>query len=251
MSDSPPEPKSADQLRREAVEILHRRNRGLPSYRGKAAPAPVATKGAAAVKALAEGHEFLRAGRIAEALVRADTALGLSPFGSELLAESWVLHGEVRVRQGNIQAARGAFRKALKINPAHIAARLGLAGAFRQMRQPQQAIPLYLEAIALVEQEEERARLRLLLAESYREAGQSQMARRVFRMAGEGQPPQERLRAFLALLVPATPTEALFLFLGGVFILLVAMLYRPLDALLAFLVLIIVYAAFQWWRAAH
>ncbi len=193
MSDDPTIPRhfsfdtDAVQLRHEAVEIVARHARGLPGTRGSASPPPAPPLRANAARALEEGQQQLAKGCLAEALLRADTTIGLAPPGSDLLAGGWVLSGQVRLLQGNPQAARHAFARALDASPAHIEARLGLAYALRAMHQGARAIPIYLEAIALSTDERERGALRLALADTYRATGNADAARRVLRVRGVGE----------------------------------------------------------------
>lgn len=204
-NNPPSESKSPEQMRREAVEILHRHQRGLAGYRGPGVPPPVTPAADEAARAIEAGQRALAAGQLAEALLCADTAVGRAPYGSPLLADAWSLQASVRLRQGNIQAARAAYGKALLINPAHTGARLGLAGVLRQLHQPQRAIPLYLEAIPLLTEEDERARVRLLLADCYHEAGQPEQARRLLQRGIRRLTFADRLHALRTWLLTLLP----------------------------------------------
>ncbi|MGH2545210.1 MAG: tetratricopeptide repeat protein, partial [Ardenticatenaceae bacterium] len=198
-----PTAKSHAQLRHEAGEIIRRHQRGLKGVRTAAAPRPAGPVPANALKSLLEGRDLLRKGNIAEALLRADAAIGLAPPGSTLLSDSWTLHGDVRLLQGNPQAARSAFERALDVNAAHVEARLGLGEAYRRMSQPGRAIPLYLETLPLLTEEPERARLRLIISDTYRAAGQPEAARRALRAGGmKHMDGTDRLRALATLLLP-------------------------------------------------
>lgn len=253
MSPSPPTPdegKSPDQLRREAVEIIQRHRRGLPGYRGNAAPPPATAALDSSHQALLEGRQQLQAGNLAEALLRADTAIGLAPSGSDLLADGWTLRGEVCLAQNHVQAARDAFKRALGVNPAHVDARMGMAETFRCVNQHARAIPLYIETIPLMVQTEDRTRLRLLLADSYLAVGQPEAARRVLRtMEGSSTlTPAQKARAALTLLIPSNLRAWLLLLLAVTLVLVFSIGSSALAGLLAFIISLSTYAAFQWWR---
>jgi tetratricopeptide (TPR) repeat protein len=206
-------------------------------------------KPASALKSLLEGRDLLRKGNIAEALLRADTAIGLAPHGSNLLADGWTLHGDVRLIQGNPQAARAAFERALHVNAAHIEAHLGLAESFRRMSQPGRAIPLYLETLPLLTDESERARVRSLVVESYRAAGQPEAARRAVRAGGmRNMDISDRLRALGTLLLPMTRGGWLLLLAIAALFVLAARQFSAMPALITFALLALIYATLRWWR---
>jgi hypothetical protein len=224
----------------------------LPGERGEESPAPVRPAEASAARALAEGNEQLHAGNVAEALLRADAAAGLAPHGSNLLADACTLQGQVRLVQGNPQAARMAFNRALEVNPAHYEARLGLAAAFRALHTPARAIPLYLEAVSLTTDDAERGRVRRLVAETYREAGQPDAARRALLVAGAGPvEPGDRFGSLLRSAVPTTLRSwlAVLLVLAAAFFVHDrAGLPAALQLLLGFALL---YACAMLWRAVR
>lgn len=252
MSDADSSPsanaQNADDLRRQAVEIVQRRKRGLAAQQ---ALASVATPPAERVKvALDEGRHLLDAGRIAEALIRAEIVIGLAPHGTPLQAEGWILQGKARVAQGYPQAARDAFNRALHVNPVSVEARLRLAELYRASRQPRRAIPLYLEALALMREPEEMAEARLALAETYRAAGRPDAARRVVRISEEvgGLNSTQQVRAARTLLAPDGPLAVLLLL---VVLAASAWVWREVgvaQAALTFLLGLVTYAALQWWR---
>lgn len=247
---NPDEGKSPEQLRREAVEIIQRHRRGLPGYRGNVAPPPATAALDGTLQALLSGREQLQIGNLAEALLRADTAIGLAPSGSDLLADGWTLRGEVCLAQNHVQAARDAFKRALGVNPAHVDARLGMAETFCRVNQHARAIPLYIETLPLVVQAEERTRLRLLLADSYLAVGQPDAARRVLRTVESAGTltPAEKLRAALTLLIPGNLRAWLLLLLAVTLVTAFTIGSSTLAGLLAFIISLGTYAAFQWWR---
>ncbi len=259
MSDDPSAPPAATvsgkepwQLRSEVVEILHRRQRGLPGFRQEGSPQPVRPAAERAAAALAEGRTLFAAGNIAEALLRADTVIGLAGAGSDLMVEGLTLNGEGRLLQENPQAARAAFERCLAINPAHIPARMGLAVAYRRLYRPANAIPIYLETLALVSDPQQRAHLKRLIADTYQEAGKPHAARHVLRIGSVKQmAPPDRIRAALALLLPATRAEWV-----GVALLLAALLYlarrgEGAIALLLFAALLALHGMLRWQRASR
>lgn len=242
--------RTAAQLRHEAVAIVQRHRRGLPGTLTDAAPAPAAPTIADAARSLEEAQRLLAAGRYGEALLRADTTIGLAPPGSDLLADGWALHGQVRLLQGNPKAARASLERALVINPAHLPARLALADAYQQLHQPARAVPLYLEALALMQDEGARGQVRLALATAYRRAGQPDAARRVLRTHTVGQLSLlAQLRALLRWLLPARPLEALLLFCACLLPLAIAMEQAWQAAAGVAALAMLAYVLLLWWWA--
>lgn len=186
MSESPTDSQARiERLRNETAEIVKRRQRGLPAYRGNSAPEPVGIERERIESLIEQAREAMRGGRFADALLRADTAIGLAASDELLSAEAWALAGEARLHQGNMQTARAAFSKALVANPAHVEARVGLCRAYRRIGQPERAIPIYVETLALVS-DGERSALAGELAECYRQAGRPEMAIHVLRQEQSG-----------------------------------------------------------------
>lgn len=239
-----------EQLRREVVDIITRRKRGLPGYRGDSAPAPASSPLEKAKETLDIGHSFLKKEQFAEALLRADLVIGMAPRESRLLEDGWTLRGNVSLRQGNVQSARHAFQQAMLLNPAHIPARMGMTETFRKAKQPNRAIPIYLETIPLVQNVEERTRLRCLLADCYLAAGKPEAARRVLRTveSTKGLSAGEKMRAAFTMLLPDSILMWLLLFLlAGV----VASFAVDANLVAGFVTLVIgfmLYAGLQWWR---
>lgn len=239
-----------EQLRREVVEIIKRRKRDLPGYRGNGAPAPASLTSDKATEALDIGRSFLKKTQFAEALLRADVVIGTAPRESRLLEDGWTLRGEVSLQQGNFQTARHSFQKAMLLNPAHIPARMGMTDTFRKAKQPNRAIPIYLETIPLVQDVEERTRLRCLLADCYLAAGKPEAARRVLRSveSTKGLSTSEKVRAAFTMLAPDSILMWLLLFLlAGV----VATFAVDANLVAGFVTLVIgfmLYGALQWWR---
>lgn len=239
-----------EQLRRETAEIVARRQRGLPAYRGNLAPAPATLDRERVEATIAESKTALAAGRFAEALARADTAIGLAGADDLLAAEGWALAGEARLKQGNMGTARTAFTKALTANPAHIRARIGLCHTYRQSHQPERAIPLYMETLPLLPEEgDQRGALLNELSECYREAGQPEMALRVLRQA---QPAgaSGALAVGSSLLAPRDGIGWLLLVTMGAIIAYLAAFTDIASALLVVIALLCVgaYVGLQWLR---
>ncbi|MDQ4076912.1 MAG: tetratricopeptide repeat protein [Chloroflexota bacterium] len=199
-----------------------------------------------------EGRDHLRKGNIAEALLCADTTIGLAPPDGQLLADGWSLHGQVRLLQGNPQAARAAFSRALDANPAHVNARLGLAEAYHAMKHTSRAIPLYLEALTLATEEAEKGRVRLLLADTYRALGKADAARAVLRANNVGRMKLgDRLRVLPRLLLPATPIGWLLLLVALLGLLVIALEVQISVALLTFALATVGYLLFLGWRTPN
>jgi tetratricopeptide (TPR) repeat protein len=246
---TPEEQKSPDQLRHEAMDIILRRKRGLPGYRGTGAPAPAAASRENALRAYEDATRYFKMRQQAEALRCADIAIGRAPAGSTLQADGWTLRGEIHLRQGKRQAARGDFGQALLVDPGHKRARILLAATYQQMGQPARSIPLYLEALALVQDPAERAQIGVLLADSYRANGRPDAARRVLRITGGVRPLglRDRLRAFRVLLAPASALQWLLLVLVALGSLWAGIIYGPGFALATFVAALAMLAALQWW----
>jgi tetratricopeptide (TPR) repeat protein len=172
-----------------------------------------------AARYYSEGADLLAEGRLAEALTRCDTAIGLADPGSRMLANCLALQGEVQLRQGHPQTARAAFTRALEVNPAHVPARVGVANAYRVLRRPSAAIPYLLEAVQLCEDDVEKGHLRRVLADTYREANRPHMARRVLRAGSVGRmTASEKVRALPSLVIPDSWLAKGLLLLVGVII---------------------------------
>lgn len=239
-----------DQLRREVAEIIQRHKRGLPGYRGEAAPPPVKAELERAEELLTKGRAFLAKGELAEALIQADTAIGIAPAGSVLLPDCWTLRGKIRMQQGNIQTARQAFQQAMLLNPAHIEARLGTAETFRRANQDARAIPLYIETIPLIRDVEERTRLRLLVADCYVTIGKPEAARRVLRTveSTKGLSIVETMRAAFTMLIPDNMIMWVLLTLLITLVAGFAIDSNAVAGVITFVVGIMMYGALQWWR---
>ncbi|MCB0078497.1 MAG: tetratricopeptide repeat protein [Anaerolineales bacterium] len=194
-----PTPADADRIRNEAAEINRRFQRHLPRHVSQRV-ANNADREAAALQQLATAEARRKAQRWAEALSLAEAACGLAPLNSMAQADAFALVGELRLEQGNHQAARAAFEQALQIAPAHLAAHTGLAAAYRRSQRADHAVPLYLEAIALTDNESQRRHLRGLLAETYREMGKADLARELLLTVA---PPAEP-NTVQTLLLPAS-----------------------------------------------
>jgi tetratricopeptide (TPR) repeat protein len=246
---TPEEHKSPDELRLEAMEIILRRKRGLPGYRGAGAPAPAAASRENALKAYEDAARYIKAGQQAEALRCADIAIGRAPAGSTLQADAWTLRGDIHLRQGMRQAARGDFGQALLVDPGHKRARILLAATYQQMGQPARAIQLYLEALALVQDPAERAQIGVLLADSYRANGRPDAARRVLRITGGVRPlgMRDRLRALRVLLAPGSAGQWLLIVLVALGSLWVGVTYGPGFAAALFVAALAMIAALRWW----
>ena len=243
-----------ERLRREVVEIVQRRKRGLPGYRGDGAPAPASSALEKAEEMLDVGRSFLKSEQFAEALLRADIVIGMAPRESRLLEDGWTLRGEVSLQQGNVQTARQAFQQAILLNPAHIPARVGMTETFRKAKQPTRAIPIYLETIPLVQDVEERTRLRFLLADCYLAAGKPEAARRVLRTveSTKGLSASEKMRAAFTMLVPDSMMMWLLLFLLVGVVATFAVDANLVAGFVTFVIGVMLYAALQWWRTpAH
>ncbi len=243
-----------EQLRREVVQITNRYKRGLPGYRGNGAPAPASSTSDKATEALDSGRVFLKKTQFAEALLRADLVIGTAPRESRLLEDGWTLRGEVSLQQGNFQTARHAFQQATLLNPAHIPARMGMTETFRKAKQPNRAIPIYLETIPLIQDVEERTRLRCLLADCYLAAGKPEAARRVLRSveSTKGLSTGEKIRAAFTMLIPDSMLMWLLLFLLAGVIATFAVDANLVAGLVTFVIGLILYAGLQWWRTpAH
>lgn len=245
LSDRTPE-----QLRREAVQILQRRRRGLPAYHGGYSPDPAAPSDDQAAAILARGESQAERGQRAQALLTVQTAIGLSAYGGPVRADALCTMGELRLADGHIQSARAAFIDALRTHPTHIAARLGLVETFRGAHQPERGIPVLLETIHLVDDEALEARLHLMLAALYREAGHPEAALRVLRVYGrlESLTPLDRLRLFPPLLVPTDGPSRLLLLILLLAILVAIPAYGSVAALGVGVIGLLLYALVQWWR---
>ena len=250
MSESPPDSRERiERLRHETQEIVKRRQRGLPAYRGNNAPEPVSVDRERIEALLAESRASMQGGRFADALLRADTAIGLAAGDELLSAEAWALAGEARLNQGNMQTARAAFGKALVANPAHVEARIGLCRAYRRIGQPERAIPIYLETLALVRDGGERSALAGELAECYRQAGRPDMAIRVLRQE-QGNVAAEVATFTQGLLVPRDATSWLLLLALAALNAYAVLVTEVRGATLVGLIVgsAIVYATLQWLR---
>ncbi len=242
--------KNPEQLRREVVEIIERRKRGLPGYHGDGAPPPASAALAKAEEALDAGRVFLQNEQFAEALLRADIVIGLAPRNKSLLEDGWTLRGEVCLQQGNLQTARHAFQQAMLLNPAHIQARVGMTETFKKANQPARAIPIYVETIPLVQDVEERTRLRVLLAESYLAAGKPEAARRVLRTleSTNGLSASEKMRAAFTMLVPDNMLMWFLLLLVASIVGTFAIDANLIAGFISLVLGVMIYAALQWWR---
>ncbi len=211
MSDS--DPKSADDLRREAVEINRRRHRGLPAYRANNLPIHAESDPETAALALTEGRALFAEKRFAAAMLKADTVRGLAPVGSELWADGMVLRADVYLAQGSVQSARETLRRVLHQNEGNVPARLLVAESYRRAGMNSKAIELFLAAIPLLPDPAERTRWQRLLADAYIADGQPAMAQRVLRVAEKPDelPLGMRVKAALALLMPHSPLAWLLL----------------------------------------
>lgn len=239
-----------DQLRREVAEIIRRHKRGLPAYRGEAAPPPVKPELERAEELLSKGRAYLAQKELAEALIQADIAIGMAPAGSQLLPDCWTLRGQIRLQQGNIQTARQAFQQAMLLNPAHIGARLGMAETFRRAHEDARAIPLYIETIPLIRNVEERTRLRLLVADCYVTIGKPEAARRVLRTveSTKGLSSVEKMRAAFTMLIPDNMIMWFILTLLMTIVAAFAIDLNAVAGVMSFIVGIMMYGALQWWR---
>lgn len=242
------------QLRREVVEIVQRRKRGLPGYRGLGAPPAAAAALEKAEEGLNRGRFFLERNQLAEALLRADIVIGLAPRENRLLEDGWTLRGEVCLQKGDIQSARQAFQQAMLLNPAHIAARIGMTETFKKAHQHERAIPIYVETIPLVQEAQKRTRLRLLLAQTYLTVGKPEAARRVLFTVEttRGLSISEKMRAAFTMLVPDSMLMWFLLLFVTSIVGSFAIDANLMAGLTSLVVGVIVYAALQWWRTpAH
>jgi tetratricopeptide (TPR) repeat protein len=239
---------SGDELRRQAAEIVQRRKRGLAA---RHALAPIAEPTPDRARAtLVEGRRLFEEGKIAEALIRAEVVIGLAPHGSTVQAEGLILLGDGRLAQGYPQAARASYNRALHIHPGSAEARLKLADVYRRIRQPQRAIPLYIEVLVLIRDPDEAAEVRLDLADTYRAAGRPDAARRVVRISEEvgGLSGTQQVRAARTFLTPDSPVALLMLL---IVLALTTWAFREAGALVAFAAFLfglVLYATIQWWR---
>jgi tetratricopeptide (TPR) repeat protein len=76
------------------------------------------------------GDAHYRAGRFAEAAACYERAVALAPTAG---ADAWLRLGNVRLRQGDRDAAGAAWRRALEVDPAHAIARGNLAALEREV----------------------------------------------------------------------------------------------------------------------
>lgn len=249
-TDSNSDPKTPDTLRREAVEISKRRQRGLPAYRANNLPIHAESDPETAAKALAEGRILLKEKKLAAAMLKADTVRGRASVGSELWADGMTLRAEVYMEQGAIQSARDTLRRVLHQNEGYVSARLLMAESYRRIGMYPKAIELFLEAIPLLPDPAERTQWQKVLADAYIANGQPALARKVLRVAEkpEAMGMETRLKTAAALLLPDTLIA---------WLLLVAVLLISLVAIVNFStpinVLIVagcvaLYGTVQWFR---
>ncbi|HYN89772.1 MAG TPA: tetratricopeptide repeat protein [Ardenticatenaceae bacterium] len=124
----------------------------------------------------AAGQDALASGQLAVAYNHFVVARGFAVGDELLLADIVAAQGRVRLVGENFGAAGDAFREALRYNPAHVEARLGLAELAVAMRRPARAVePLY-EALALVPEPARRATIHLRLADVRRQQGRPDLA---------------------------------------------------------------------------
>lgn len=117
---------------------------------------------------LLEATLLERVGRDAEALIALDTAQGLCGDDDLLFADVLALRASVQARRGQLLAASESARSALEKNPAHVKARLALARVYFDVQEPRRAISLYHEALPLLGDPVERAKIHLTIADAYR-----------------------------------------------------------------------------------
>ncbi len=209
-----PNPKTPDTLRREAVEISKRRQRGLPAYRANNLPVHAESDPETAAKALAEGRALLSEKKLAAAMLKADTVRGRASVGSDLWADGMTLRAEVYMAQGAFQSARDTLRRVLHQNEGFVPARLLMAESYRRIGMYPKSIELFLEAIPLLPEPEQRTRWQKVLADAYIANGQPALARKVLQVAEkpEAMGFETRLKTAAALLLPDTPLAWVVLF---------------------------------------
>ena len=149
---------------------------------------------------LLEARWLLRSGREAEAQMALDTAQGQVPGHPDLMAEVCALRAHVLAKRGKLLAANEYAHQALRLNPAHVDARLVLAEVAFRLNDPARAVALYGEVIPLLPANE-RPAAHLALAEGYRRMGLPALARLHARLALEGHltTPQRWKAIFLRL----------------------------------------------------
>nr|WP_290666061.1 hypothetical protein [Ardenticatena sp.] len=199
---------------------------------------------------LLEARWLVDAGRFAEALLVLDEAQGRVYEDDVLRADVLALRARILVQQGHLLAATQTAHTALEHNPAHVEARLALAKAFMTLSQPEHAIPLYHEAIPLLDEDTERARVHLLLARAYRAAGVPVLARLHARRAVELAPlaPREHLTA-LWYHLSSMDRRLFWLTLIAVVLMLITGLFGRIELWLALLVvvtLLVAVASVNW-----
>lgn len=249
-ADSDPTPKTPDTLRREAVEISKRRQRGLPAYRAHNLPIHAESDPETAAKALAEGRELLKEKKLAAAMLKADTVRGRATVGSELWADGMTLRAEVYMAQGAIQSARDTLRRVLHQNEGYVPARLLMAESYRRIGMYPKAIELFLEAIPLLPDPAERTLWQKILADTYIANGQPALARKVLQVAEkpEAMSFETRLKTAAALLLPDTPLAWIVL----VAVLLISFLaiinFSPPVYVMIIIGCVLTYGVVQWIR---
>lgn len=149
---------------------------------------------------LLEARWLLRSGRDAEAQTALDMAQGQVPGHRELIADVCALRARVLSKRGKLLAANECAHQALRLNPAHVEARLVLGEVAFRLNEPARAVAVYGEVIPLLPPDE-RPAAHLTLAEGYRRMGLPALARLHARLALEGDlPPSQRWKAiFLRL----------------------------------------------------
>lgn len=166
---------------------------------------------------LLEARWLLRSGRDAEAQTVLDMAQGLVPGHPELMADVCALRARVLSKRGKLLAANEYAHQALRLNPAHVEARLVLGEVAFRLNDPARAVAVYGEVLPLLPPDE-RPGAHLTLAEGYRRMGLPALARLHARLALKGAlPPSQRWKAIFLRLTSvhratiATATLALFM----------------------------------------